>query len=197
MQIDEQILQRHMEEAAIEQLAAEYRHKGYSVVPVPENGGGDADLVVRRGDERIYFHVRSTDDARERLTRVHEHVNAEGNARLQTVIVRPPKLPEIGVEDFEARLLRLCTERIDSLGFAATGYIPRVKRVSDVRFDAVRVQREGIEVEGTAVGDFDLADGDSCPISDTFLLRFRLVLRHDLEVARVHSLCADVSGYVE
>ncbi|HEX6747594.1 MAG TPA: hypothetical protein VF092_09925 [Longimicrobium sp.] len=197
MQIDEDILQRHMEEAAIEQLAAEYLHKGYSVVPAPENGGGDADLVVRRGDERIYFHVRSTPDARQRLTRVHRHVNEQENARLQMVIVRPPKAADIDVEDFEARLLRLCTERIATLGFAGTGYVARPKRVTDVRFDTVNVKREGIEVQGTAVGEFDLDCGGSPALNDTFLLNFHLMLSHELEIASVESLTADVSGYVE
>lgn len=197
MQIDEEILQRHMEEAAIEQLASEYRHKGYSVVPAPENGGGDADLVVRRGDESIYFHVRSTADARQRLTRVHQHVNAQANARLQMVIVRPPKVAEIDVEDFEGRLLRLCRERIGSLGFEATGYAAQPKRVSEVRFDALNVKRNGIDIQGTAVGEFELRKDDGCAFTDTFLLRFHLLLDHELVVASVESLTADVSGYVE
>lgn len=200
MQIRSDIMRRHLEQAAIEQLTAEYRDKGYAVVPAPENGGGDADLVMRRGDESIYFELSSQPpslERRARLTRVHRHVRSRKNARLQLVIVRRPEPPEIDIEEFESRLLRLCAERADVLGFAATGYSARPKRVTDVRFDAIKVKRGGIGVVGVAAGRFELACEGSCAFTDWFTLHFHLTLDHDLEIALVESLSADVSGYVD
>lgn len=195
MQIQTDIMRRHMEEAAIEQLTAEYLGKGYSVVAA-ENGGGEADLVVKRGDERIYLHVRSTPrprDAGERLRRLHQHVQGDRNARLQMVVVRPPKQPDIDVENFEGQLLRLCTKRLPSLGVSSLGSSVRAVRVSDVEFDAVTMRRDGTEVRGTAAAEFELDEVRR----DTFTLSFRLVLGHDLGIAAVECLATDISSHAE
>jgi len=190
-----------MEEAAIEQLTAEYQEKGYSVLPAPENGGGDADLVVTRGDERIYFHVRSTpgsSESRDRLTRMHRYVNSQQNARLQMVLVRPPEPPAIDVESLEGQLLGLCADRAGTLAVAGLGTAARPMRVSDVEFEVVNVRRDGIEVEGTAAAEFELEypPPDACSVRDTFPLSFHLVLGHDLRIAEVRSLTTDVSSHV-
>jgi hypothetical protein len=157
--------------------------------------------VVTRGDERIYFHVRSTPgstESRDRLTRIHRHVNAQRNARLQMVLVRPPEVPAIDVENFEAQLLRLCAERSGALSVAELGTAVRPLRVTDVEFGAVNVRRDGIEVEGTASAEFELEypPPDACSARDTFGLSFHLVLAHDLRIAEVKSLATDVSSHV-
>ncbi|HET7231757.1 MAG TPA: hypothetical protein VFJ16_17225 [Longimicrobium sp.] len=197
MEIRGDILRRHMEEAAIEQLTAEYLGKGYSVVEPRENGGRDADLVVRRGDERIYFHVRYTPGSSEsgdRLRRVHQHVQGDRNARLQLVVVRPPKLPEIDIENVEAQLLALCGERMDELSVSTLADHVRPLRVSDVVFHAVNVTRDGIEVEGAAGVEFEFKDApaDHCPSREAFPLRFHLVLDHTLAVTEARELDTDI-----
>jgi hypothetical protein len=201
MRFRDDILRRHMEEAAIEQLTAEYQEKGYSVVPAPENGGGDADLVVMRGDERIYFHVRSTPgslEGRDRLTRIHRHVNSQRNARLQMVLVRPPEPSAIDVENLEGQLLELCADRVGTLAVAGLGTAAKPVCVSDVEFEVVNVRRGGIEVEGTASAEFELEypPPDACTVRDTFPLSFHLILGHDLRIVEVKSLATDVSSHV-
>ncbi len=203
MQIQNDILRRHMEEAAIEQLTTEYLAKGYSIAPPSQNGNRDADLVVTRGDEKIYFHVKFTpgsSESRERITRLHRYVNSQDNARLQMVVVRPPELPEIDVQDFEKQLYQLCVDRIDSLAVSELARAVVPEGVSGVDFDAVKITPDGIEVRGTALVEFEFDYGrheDDSTSYDSYSLTFHLVLDRELTITEVKELKTDVSSFYE
>lgn len=204
MDIRTDILRRHLAEAAVEQLAAEYRERGYRVVPSDPAVNGAADLVVQRGEEKIYFQVKSapsTPEAKVNLSALRRHVAAQPNARFHLVLVRPPEQPSIEIQNFEGLLLNLVADRIDNLAVSgiATGVLPQ--EVTDVDFDVVEVSRDGIEVQGTAVAEFDLEYGgsgdDGLSAHDSYPLEFHLRLNHALEVEDVVALATDVSSFYE
>jgi len=205
MEISTEILRRHMADAAVEQLAADYRERGYHVVP-GGNGAADGgvDLVVERGDEKIYFQVKSSPTLpaeKELLRRVRRYVANQPNAQFRVVLVRPPEQPSIEIQDFERVLLELCLARIDDLEVSelASGAIPQ--EVTDVDFDLVEVSRDGIEVQGTALASFELEYGgagdDGLTAYDSYPLSFHLRMNHNLEVDEVEALKTDVSSFYE
>jgi hypothetical protein len=204
VEINTQILRRHLAEAAVEQLAEDYRQRGYHVVPSDNGNDGGVDLVVERDGAKIYFQVKSapgSPEDKELLKKVRRYVSGQPNAQFRLVLVRPPEQPAIEIQDFERRLLELCLDRIDDLAVSeiASGVFPQ--EVTDVDFELIEVSRDGIEVQGTALASFELEYGgegdDGLTTHDSYPLSFHLRLNHDLEIDGVEALATDVSSFYE
>jgi len=110
--------QAELENARLEQIASEYRQKGYAVLfrPGPEEtpqflAPFQPDLIATSPQESVVVEVKSSPDlASESFVRLAEAVEAEQGWRLQLVVVNPPAAPEV------PRAAELVPEeRIDSL----------------------------------------------------------------------------------
>lgn len=203
MEISAEILRRHLADATVEQLAADYRQRGYDVVAGGNGANPGVDLVVQRGREKIYFQLKSSPGSpgdKEHLKAVRRHVAKEPNAQLRLVLVRPPDQPSIEIQDFERLLFELCLERMDRLAVSELAAVVVPQEVTDVDFDLVEVTRNGIEVRGSALAGFDLeygGGGDGVTTCDSYPLSFHLRLSHALEVVEVEEFSTDISSFYE
>lgn len=204
MDISPDILRRHLADAAVEQLSADYQLRGYRVVGRNSGAESGADLVMARGEETIYFQVKSGSDSteeKEQLKRVRRLVATQPNARFRLVLVRAPDQPSIEIQGFENLLYELCLDRMDDLAVSELASRVMPREVTDVDFDLVEVTRDGIEVQGTALAEFEMEYGgsgdDGVSTYDSYPLEFHLRLSHDLEVQEVQGLRTDVSSFYE
>jgi hypothetical protein len=194
VKFDNEILQRHLVSATIDQLVREYRDKGYDVVPSEPELNGAVDLVVQRGNRKIYFYLKSgpfSAERRESFRAVHEHVRSLPEGQFLAVLVNPPDPPAIQVDGIAPVLQRVCQERIACFGDEV--YDARVSAVTQVGYKDVEVTRDGIELRGDAVACFRWDDswGDESDPAESIPFTFDLVLDHELEVKEVRWFGAD------
>jgi hypothetical protein len=158
MRIDERVLGRHLEAAAVEQLRGELEAAGYDVrTEVPLDSGGHTvrmDLVARRGEERIYYEIKVLGEGRvppeKRLSRLAQAARDDGG-QFRLALVRPTRRTEVavaGIEDPVNRALaRHPPKNLHVLGGTAS-----VSGARDVEIDALSLLPGGLtQVRGTAV----------------------------------------------
>src|ERR1051326_9517557 len=95
--------QIEMEETKLEQLASEYRRKGYRVAVRPRAHELPAflspfqpDLLATSGDDHVVIELRSSPDlASESLVQLAEAVESHSGWRFELVIMNPQSAPEV------------------------------------------------------------------------------------------------------
>jgi uncharacterized protein YutE (UPF0331/DUF86 family) len=112
--------QAQLENTKLEQLAAEYRRKGYAVAVRPREAQIPSflapfqpDLVARSDRDNVVVEIKSSPElAAESLVKLAEAVEAQPGWRLELIVVNPPaaqELPihgELAPDDRVASLLR-------------------------------------------------------------------------------------------
>ncbi len=167
MEISKQLLFRNIHFLAIEQLAEEYKAKGYRVKKETKIGGFQADLIAEKGDEKIVFEVkagRMTPAKKKHLAELADYINSLGNYKFKVVIATPPKEKNIqisGIEDiiFEHLLNKLPSE-LDELSTHTT-----VEAVSDLEIHDLKIhEKNSINILGHCIVDVRIqfgSDGDA------------------------------------
>lgn len=166
MKIEPRILARHLEAAAMEQLASELRSEGYAVeqdARVPADGGeARFDLVARRGGESAFYEIRVVgqppDPRKPRLRTLAEAAKRNG-ARFRLILVRPERGTDVSVAGIEEALRRALsgdpTGELRLLG----GHVS-VDGVEGVEIESIGVRQGGaVDVTGTAVATITRAPG--------------------------------------
>jgi Holliday junction resolvase len=162
MRIDERILTRHLEAAAIEQLRSELEANGYEVrTDVPLDGGGQPvsmDLVACRGQERIYYEIKVLGEGRapanKQLSRLAQAAR-DGGGQFRLALVRPGRRTEVAVAGIEEALRRaLSADPTGVIGRLGSGVT--VEDVTEVEIDRIEVGHGGkVEVAGAAALTLD------------------------------------------
>lgn len=203
MDIKKSILLKYMAKAATEQIASEYQARGYEVIDESKMPDIGADLIVKNDKETIVFEVKSgdwNDEKRQAVKNIRNRALHELGAKFKLVLVNVPAQPSIEIEGLEHILFDLLPEYCaDELSSLATH--TWIDEISDIEIEMLDIQKDEMEVQGTAVvsfglqygsdGDFDRGDG--IRTSGSFPLHFHVLLDRDLHVKTVHSLELDIA----
>jgi hypothetical protein len=204
MVIRQEILDKHMEAAAIEQLADDYSRQGYEIEREADLDGLQADLVARKGDQVLVFEIKAgswTDDKRKAAQRLRDAAVQKYGARFVLVLTPQPREKSIEIDGIEEILLEMVSARFESeLSQLATH--TRVDEIADVDLTAMSVGPEGLEVEGSAAvelelrhgSDTDQEEGTGLVVHETAPLKFHLLLGNDLRPERVIEARLDLEG---
>jgi len=94
MKIKKKYLGKCLHEIAIEQIAEDYRQKGYTVSREEILGTFQADLVVRKDTEQLVIEVKAgkmTPDKKQRIAGIADYVRNLGGYKFLVVVATPPK----------------------------------------------------------------------------------------------------------
>lgn len=151
MKIDEGIVARQWEQAALEQLSRDLTRDGYMVERETDIKGLHVDLVASRGDERILFEIKTAGangqaGARPSIDKL-QALAKELGARFRLVFVRVPRETSIYIEGLESALETYLAEHVPETVLA----ISRDATVLDV--DGIELTAltylDGFDLEGT------------------------------------------------
>lgn len=200
MEIQKEIMQKFLEQAAIEQLSLEYQKKGFEISR--EAGDFRADLIVRKGDEIIVFEIKAGKwDKDKRLTvrALRNWAVHELGAKFNIVFANLPEESTIEVEGLEALLFDLLPEYlVDEFSNIASQFWS--EEVSDLSFESISVQKNIIEIIGTGMislgfqygSDSDYRNGDGLRFSESYPFNFHIALDHNLQIAEVFEIGVDL-----
>lgn len=181
MEIRPEILDKHLADAAIEQLADDYSRRGFEIERDVPMGDARADLVARKSGSLVVFEVKSggwTEQKREEVVRLRNQAVHEGG-RFILVMLPQPRKKSVEIEGIKEILRRVVNERFQSELSGLAGEV-EVRDVVDVDLSSLVAGPEGLEVEGSAYVDLEFqASSESLPLD------FHLRLSHDLEPQEV------------
>lgn len=181
MEIRPEILDKHLTDAAIEQLADDYSRRGFEIERDVPMGDTRADLVARKEGSFVVFEVKSgawTEKKREEVVRLRNQAVHEGG-RFILVMLPQPRKKSVEIEGIKDILRRVVDERYRSELSDLAGEV-QVMDVVDVDLSSLVAGPDGLDVEGSAYVDLELqASSESLPLD------FHLRLSHDLEPQEV------------
>lgn len=188
----------YLERAKVEELAEEYRRRGYDV-----EEGRDFDLTARNDRESIAFEVR----ARASLARAAKHIaklrgdaRAKGYSDFRLVVVSPPEERLIEVQGLAAELMKKAfapiPAELDELSRATT-----IETVSDLDVGSIKMTPEEVRIAGEGLVEVALEGHgevtDSVDLSAEFPFAFEVVLDPQLRIQEVVRLDVDTSSFYE
>jgi Holliday junction resolvase len=205
MEIRQEILEKHLAEAAIEQLADDYARQGFEVERGVQIGGDIADLVARRGGEILVFEVKTgrwTPEKRETARRLRDHAVQEQGARFVLVLAPPPRDKSLEIEGIEEVLQNLI-EKHDQSELSDVSSHTRVAGVTDVDLTSIVAGAEWIEVTGSGSVELELQFGSDSDLErdqgftshEAIPFAFHVLLDGDLKPKQVLSLELDLDDF--
>lgn len=206
MKIRNETLVKAFEEAAIEQIAADYARQGYSVQRGARIGRLRADLVAKKGKKVTVFEFKSGrwDERKAKaVAQLRNRVAHDLAGELRLVFVNPPREREILIDGIENILYGILSEDMSQVdGLATHVYL---EEVADVDIGSVDIDKERIYVIGSgSVGyelqygsDSDMDHGDGLRSTESFPFTFGIRLNHDLSVGEVGEIDIDTSSFYQ
>jgi hypothetical protein len=197
LKIEPQIMTRHWQQAAADQLTKELVGMGYQVERDARLGDGRADLIARKGDTTVVYEIKTPGPGGEgwgeSVIRLREAAIASG-ARFKIAFVRPPRRAEATVEGIEVVLLTAlrADPPFDRHKDEAT---VRIEDVLDVEIDAIAVRSDGVDVRGNATVSVSLRQGEADCGTDDLPFSFDVTLHRDGSLAAVRDLTVDLSSW--
>jgi hypothetical protein len=202
MQIAPEIVARHWEAAAAEQLARNLRREGYEV----SRGEGVAasrtpSIVARRGNEVTVYGVKAVpwdEDQAEELVRLRDQAVDQLGAGFRLVFVTPPQHELAAeVQGLDRILLGRLTAPLPS-DVAASSDCTTLDSVSDLEIASIAVRPPEISLRGTGVVHATLRwnrDGAPETERDSFPLAFEVTLDTHGGLIRAERLDVDVGQW--
>lgn len=198
MEIEKAILLKHYEQATLEQLAFQYRQKGYEVSQEKKIENHRFDLVAKKGAETIVFEIKGgswVTDKRQAVQQLRNFAIHKLGAKFKLVLVRLPKEPEIEIEGLEAIFPDLLEENFrDEFSRLATHFW--VDEISDVKFDELHIKKTEYDIKGNGTvtvglqygSDRDYKDDNGSRWTESFQFDFHLLLDENLEIQEIYEL---------
>lgn len=205
--IDMDILRKYISLAYTEQLARDYKEKGYRVGIEKKIGNLQVDFVAEKKGERIIYEIKDgemTPAKQKHILKIKRMIDKLPNTKFKLAIVNPPRKIEIEIEDitlaFHKYLNNNIPSEIDTLATHA-----RIDDVSDIEVESVYVKKETIALSGSGFigaelqhgSDSDADRDDGLQFSMTFPFTFDLTLNRDLDIEEVEELSVDTSSFYE
>jgi hypothetical protein len=189
VEIRPEILDKHLADAAIEQLAEDYSKRGFEVARGVRLGDEQADLVARKGDDLRVFEIKSgswSAEKRKAVQRLRNHAVQEQGGQFILVMVPPPRQKTVEVQGIKDILMEVVDERCQS-ELAGS----RVAEIQDVDLRSLVAGSDGMEVAGSAYAEIEIQAGpDTEPTEVPF--DFRIELSPDLQPRKVLQLHLDL-----
>jgi Holliday junction resolvase len=190
MEIKKEYLQKYIHSVAIDQLADEYRSKGYKVLKEELVGKYKADMIAVKGDETLVFEVKAgklTPEKKAAIRGLADYIRDKGNYKFLVVLATPPREKKLEVANIEELLFQYVIDNmpyeLDELSTHS-----RPEQIDDVEIDEINVNKDGsILVKGNAVislelqfgSDSDQHSGMGHKMYDSFPLSFEISLEFD------------------
>ncbi|HKH43765.1 MAG TPA: hypothetical protein VKM72_03785 [Thermoanaerobaculia bacterium] len=205
MEIRQEILEKHLTQAAIEQLTDDYSSQGFEVERDVQIGEDTADLVARKGDEILVFEVKTgqwTPEKREIARRLRDHAVQEQGARFVLVLAPPPRGKSLEIEGIEEILQSLVHEHCQRELSEVSSHT-RVAGVTDVDLTSIMAGAEWIEVTGSGSVELELQFGSDSDLDrdqgftshEVVPFAFHILLDGDLKPKQVLSLDLDLGDF--
>jgi hypothetical protein len=210
MRIQKKYLRKYLHDIAIDQIAEEYRDKGYTIAKEEMLGKFRADLIAIKDNEKIVIEVKTgkmDSSQKEQIAGIADYIRNKEGYKFLVAVATPPKEKAIEIENIEA----LITDHILSdlpLKLDGLSTHTRPDEVSDIDIDEVSISGTDISVKGNGVIDVELqmgSDGDQdkghgFKTSDKFPFEFAITLERDnvntgLKIKKVDALEVDTSSY--
>jgi very-short-patch-repair endonuclease len=209
MEIKRKYFARYLHDIAIEQIAEEYRQKGYKVSTESKIGKYQADLIAEKKDEKIVIEVKSgelTRERKERMTDLANYVRSQGNYKFIIAVATTPKDKKLEIEGIEHLLTEeMITNLPSELDELSTH--TRIEEVTDIDIDEIEIRGANIFVAGDGVvsvelqygSDNEQTTGDGQIMDDSFPFEFELTLKYNeknkLQIDEVDKLDVDTSSF--
>ncbi len=212
LHISKQNLVKHIESAAIDELADKYTNLGYQVSPYSSPIGDDqikADLVAKKDNEMIIFEVKTGKLAphkKEQIKQLRKLSQRIDHAQFRLIFVSPPKDKTIEFTGLEQLLLQHFNESGESYElielldqFKIGSYT--VKEINEIELEQIAIRDQGFEVSGDAFMDvvFRLEsehDMLEYPFTETFPFTFHILVDMQLHIKEILSIQIDVTSYI-
>jgi hypothetical protein len=201
LEIQKEIFGKYIEQAAIEQLASEYKQKGYEIVTEYKIGNIQADLLVKKDNDIIVFEIKVgewNEKKRQLVRKIRNKVVHQLGAKFKMVFVKLPEEPDIIVDDYENLLDELIQEQfIDEFSRLATHFW--IDEITDISFNELFIRKVEIEASGSAIvtvglqygSDSDYKRDDGIRFTESFSFQFHIVTDKNLKVKEVINLELD------
>lgn len=210
MEINRAYFQKYIDKVAIEQIADEYRSKGYQISIEEKIGKHYADLVARKNEETIVIEVKSgkmSPEKRKAIVEIGNYVKSAGNYKFLVVMVTPPQKKKLEVYNIHQLLAQHITDTPPK-ELMTLSTQTRIDGVADVTVDELTVRADGtIFAKGNGVIAVQLQFGSALDrridmgdtSEDNFPFDFEVELRQndnkELSIAKVQKLSVDTSSY--
>jgi hypothetical protein len=203
VEIEKRILLKHFEQATLEQLAFEYRQKGYEVFQEHQIKNYRFDLVAKKDNETIVFEIKAgswVTEKRQEVQQLRNFAVHELGAKFKLILVSLPKEPEIEIEDLEAIFPDVLAEQfLDEFSRMATHFW--VDEVSDLKFDELHIKKSNLDIKGSGTvtvglqygSDSDYKEDNGLRWAESFQFEFHLLLDRNLEIKEIYKLEIDIS----
>ena len=200
------LLDRYLEEAKAEELAAEWSARGYEVERNADICGTTADLVARKGDETVIFEIktyRGLPLSRDSVRSLQALTARDPKVQFRLVVANPPRAKRIRMPALQSVLLDYLLQAPTPPELDALSSHTSVEWVDDIEVldttisaDEVSVAGEGsvgVRLQYGSDGDVDRDDG--LVDHDAFPFSFAVVLGRDLKLMRVDRLVIDTASF--
>jgi len=196
---------QYLEAAKVEELASQYKTRGYQVFMDQPSSGGNAryDLIVEKDGHRIAVEVKARSTLKSsahEIRELREKAIQEGFDEFRLVIVNPPRERSIEVEGIEEILEEhIIEEHFSELADLSSG--TSVDGVTDVDIESIEVAKNGLDIRGVASVDVTLEYGggserDGMSWGTSFPFTFYVLLNNDMKIEE-SEINIDVSEFSE
>ena len=193
------------ETAFIEQLADDYKSKGYTVRKNVRIGSYIVDLTAEKNGETIYVEVKTrkeTHEAKRRIREMADYFKTVPNAKFIVAISRFPKQKVIEIEDIDAIIFDYFTNELPS-DLDALSTHTLVESIDDVSINNIYIDGPNLKVKCTGTVSTSLQYGsnseqDDIPMDMSFPFEFEGTLRlmeDEYKIVECDALVIDTDAF--
>lgn len=195
---------QYIEMAKTEELASEYKTKGYEVFVSPFDNEPKYDLIAMKGGRKLAIEVVARSKLRQeskKIGQLRQKARKEGFDRFRLAVVSPPREIPVEVEGLQQKVFNYLVANTPDKLTELSSHV-RVKSLTQVDVDSISITGRGIRVAGNGVvvveleDDDQIEDGFDGDIED-FPLSFDVELDHNLRIKAVHDIAADTSSFYQ
>jgi hypothetical protein len=203
MKISKDILMKHLTEATIEQVANDYRKKGYEVLIEARLDNIRADLVARKDSELIIFEFKSNKmwgkSRIEEIKQLRNYVIREHGTGFKIVLVHSPGETSIEIDNLDRIIFDLVNS--DPTLYDELATHTEINDISDIELSKVVVHKNEVELLGIAVVNLILQYGSDSDnglrSNESFMLDFHILFDWGFEVKEIIKFSLDTSDYYD
>lgn len=181
-------LQKNFEKSAIEQIADDYRDKGYDVKTDVRVGPYRVDIAAYKGEEVVYVEVKTQQenpDAKRRIKEMVEYFKTVPYAKFLVMVSRFPEPKKIEFDEIDAVLCEYFTLEFPS-DLDALSTHTRIDKVYGVIIDEIRIIEGDFKIVCKGMvgvtlqygSDSDQEPGDE-PMYMAFPFKFKGTISYD------------------
>lgn len=211
MEIKNKFLQKYLHLIAIDQIADEYKSKGYEILKEEMFEDFQVDLVAKKQEEIIFIEVKTKNLSREKkqsIIKIGNYVRQRKNFKFLVIIATPPKEKKLSIDNIENELFNWFSDDIpDELSSLATHI--SIDEIIDIDIDEINISDRYIFVKGDGVVKVLLQYGshgdqlrdDGVKLYDSFSFDFDITMEYlkndGFKIIEVNNLDVDTSSFDE